>query len=190
MSELNFLLSNYTAGDIGVLIVVCLLFVVVVLRAADFIWGKLKGYFDIKNDETKWQDKIADGIEKNHEELEKLHKSVDHLEEKGEERGRRLKKVEEYIAEDWQREQDILDHHKKIDEMCGRVQARLQDDTRWAFKDAYNFYYVKQGYIDSQSLEALEQKYQHYKLAGGNSFVDTIMKQMRTLPIKEYEVER
>lgn len=185
MSELNFLLSSYSTGEVIAILIVVLLLVVAIARAAGFIWEKLKDYFGIKNDEARWRSDLTTNIKEVKEDVEDIQKKVVTLERKGEERGQRLAKVEEYTKKDHEREKQILDHNAKIDIMCSKVQQRLQDDARWSFKDAYNYYFLKIGKIDEHTMEALEKKYEHYKEAGGNSFVDTIMEQLRTLPIVE-----
>ena len=183
MSELNFLLSSYTTGEIVAILIVSLLLVVAIARACGFIWEKIKNYFQIKNDEDQWKDNLVDKIDDIGTEVKDLKVTINEIEHKAEERGERLKKVEEYAQADYKREQELFENNQRMNQMCKRVQARLQDDTRWSFKDAYNYYYVKEHKIDSNSLEALEKKYEHYKEAGGNSFVDNIMIKLRTLPI-------
>lgn len=185
MSELNFLLSGYSTGEVFVLLIVCLLLAVAIARAAGFIWDKVKDYFGIKNQESQWRHDLTENIDGIKTDVKDMKVQINELEEKADQRGKRLEKVEEYTKNDHKREKEIIEHNKKIDIMCGKVQQRLQDDARWAFKDAYNYYFIKLGKIDQHSLEALERKYEHYKEAGGNSFVDTIMEQLRSLPIVE-----
>ena len=118
--------------------------------------------------------------------VKELHVAVDELEQKADERGARLEKVEKYVEQDYKRDQELQEHNQRMQQMCKKVQTRLQDDARWSFKDAYNYYYLKEKKIDSNSLEALEAKYEHYKEAGGNSFVDGIMDKIRELPTVEH----
>ena len=183
MSELNFLLSSYSTGEVVAILIVSLLLVVAIARAAGFIWEKLKGYFGIKNEEAQWRSDLTHNVDGIKTDVKDMQQRIIDIEEKADERGARLAKVEEYTKNDHEREKQIIDHNEKIDIMCSKVQQRLQDDARWAFKDAYNYYYLRCGKIDEHSIEALESKYQHYKEAGGNSFVDTIMEQLRSLPI-------
>ena len=110
---------------------------------------------------------------------------MEEMKEAAAERAARLEKVEEFVKADYERETKIIEQQEMMQQMCKRVQTRLQDDTRWSFKDAYNYYYLKEGKIDQNSLEALEKKYEHYKAAKGNSFVDNIMEKLRELPIVE-----
>ena len=188
MGELNFLLSNYSIGEVLALLVVIVFLGIAILKAWDYIWGKIKIHFDIKNSKEKQEKDIITKTDNILEQLENIQSSINVLQEQGEQRHKRLKNVEKYIEEDNILEKEIIEHNNKIDEMCAKVTERLQQDARWAFKDAYNYYYVKLGYIDPQSLEALESKYGHYIAAGGNSFVNFIMEKIRTLPTKEYEV--
>lgn len=185
MSELNFFLSNYSATEVLAILIAAVFLVVALLKAVSFIWDKVKQHFDIENSEDRWKISIGEKIDNIGTSIGILQKSVNDLESKADERGQRLAKVEKYIKEDRKREEELF---KKIDdsqEAWNRVEDRLQDDTRWAFKDAYNYYYLKAKKIDTSTLEALEKKYEHYKAAGGNSFVDNIMENLRELPIVE-----
>ncbi len=186
MGELNFLLSNYSIGEIFAFLVVIVFLGVAILKAWDYVWGKIKTHFDIQNQKDEHEKDIMTKTDNILEQLENIQSSIDHLQEQGDQRHKRLKNVEKYIEEDNVLEKEIIAHNEKIDEMCNKVTQRLQQDARWSFKDAYNYYYIKLGYIDHQSLEALESKFEHYKAAGGNSFVDTIMEKIRTLPAQEY----
>lgn len=53
MSELNFFLSNYGVGDVITVLIVALLLCVAIMRAAGFIWEKIKQHFDIANDKDR-----------------------------------------------------------------------------------------------------------------------------------------
>lgn len=183
MSELNFLLSSYSTGELITILIVVLLLAVAIARAAGFFWEKLKDYFGIKNQEAQWRSDLTHSVDDIKTDVRDMQGHITQMEQKAEERSQRLAKVEEYTRNDHEREKQIIAHNEKIDEMCSKVQQRLQDDARWAFKDAYNYYYLKLGKIDNHSMEALESKYQHYVAAGGNSFVHTIMEQLRSLPI-------
>jgi hypothetical protein len=66
------------------------------------------------------------------------------------------------------------------------VQERLQENTRSFLIDAHHkFCYEVKG-IDDLNLQSLERRYLYYKSAGGNSFVDELMKEIRELPKINY----
>jgi hypothetical protein len=41
---------------------------------------------------------------------------------------------------------------------------------------------MQKGYIDDYCLDCLEKKYKHYVKEGGNSFIESLMKEIRNLP--------
>ena len=185
MGELNLLLSNYSVNDVIIIIAAVLLIVIAILRGWDFLWGKIKTYLGMKNEETDWKENIGNQLGNISSEVKEVKHTVDNIQTEANKRTERLEKVEKYVKADYEREEEIISQHNMMKEMCKRVQARLQDDTRWSFRDAYNYYYLKEHKIDQNSMEALEKKYKHYKDAGGNSFVDNIIEKLRTLPIVE-----
>lgn len=52
----------------------------------------------------------------------------------------------------------------------------------WITEQYYKF--TDQGNIDNYSLDCIEHRYEHYAQEGGNSFVETLMKEIRALPKK------
>ena len=73
---------------------------------------------------------MSNNIKEVKEDVQDIQGKIVDLEEKADERGRRLEKVEEYTKKDHEREKAIVEHNEKIDMMCGKVQQRLQDDAR------------------------------------------------------------
>lgn len=102
-------------------------------------------------------------------------------------RAERLKKVEGFVKEDYEREREILEKVDVLTTDVSEITERLQDDARWAFKDAHNYYVLHKKSIDPFSLEALESKYEHYRRKNGNTFVHDVMEQLRALPITPYD---
>lgn len=62
------------------------------------------------------------------------------------------------------------------------VQERLQENTRTAIIDAHHKYVYNYSAIDDITMQSLERRYLYYKASGGNSFIDTLMEEMRALP--------
>ena len=66
------------------------------------------------------------------------------------------------------------------------VQERLQENTRSFLIDAHHrFCYEVKG-IDDLNLQSLERRYMFYKTAGGDSFIDDLMDEIRELPRLNY----
>lgn len=79
----------------------------------------------------------------------------------------------------------IVDLEKKED----MTQERIQQDARAYLIDKHKRY-MSQGCIDVHTLENLEIRYMYYKAAGGNSFVDGLMTDLRMLPKASAEEEK
>lgn len=59
-----------------------------------------------------------------------------------------------------------------------------KDDIKQSITKEHHYFCYKLGSIDDYSLDCLEKRYSHYKSQGGNSFVKTLMEQIRSLPRK------
>ena len=92
---------------------------------------------------------------------------------------------------------NIQDHSKSIEELQESI-AEIRDLVSLLIqsdKDAIKAYITKQhhcfvyqrGWIDDYSLNCIEQRYNHYKDEGGNSFIGTLMQELRKLPKQPFE---
>ena len=62
--------------------------------------------------------------------------------------------------------------------------ASDKDDIKQSLTKDHHYFCYKLGSIDDYSLDCMEKRYSHYKDQGGNSFVKTLMEQVRMLPRK------
>jgi len=60
--------------------------------------------------------------------------------------------------------------------------ARLQDEARSQIIDKHHYFCYKIKAIDDLSLQSLERAYMYYTNAGGNTFIEGLMKELRQLP--------
>lgn len=77
--------------------------------------------------------------------------------------------------------------NKRTEEALKTVQERLQENTRAVIIDAHHKYVYEHKMIDDITLQSLERRYLYYKAGGGNSFIDTLMEEIRTLPRLNFE---
>jgi Sec-independent protein translocase protein TatA len=76
------------------------------------------------------------------------------------------------------------------DSRFGKVEKRLDDLTEsdknniksW-ITEQYQKFYITQGWIDAYSADTIDHRYQDYKKEGGNSFIDTLMERLHSLPM-------
>jgi hypothetical protein len=57
-----------------------------------------------------------------------------------------------------------------------------KDSIKAYLTDKHHYYCYTQGWVDDYNLDCIERRYVHYKKAGGNSFVDHLMEELRLLP--------
>lgn len=58
-----------------------------------------------------------------------------------------------------------------------------KDDIRAWITDKYH-YFIQLGHIDDFTLDCLERRFKSYKQEGGNTYVDSMMEELRRLPRK------
>ena len=89
------------------------------------------------------------------------------------------KEIEHLKKEDAKLQERLNNLNTKIDVL---LESDKDDIKAWITEQYYKF--TKQGSIDSYSLDCIERRYDHYKQENGNSFIKTLMEEIRTLPKK------
>ena len=59
-----------------------------------------------------------------------------------------------------------------------------RDDIKQSLTKDHHYFCYKLGSIDDYSLDCMQKRYAHYKEEGGNSFIKTLMQEVRALPRK------
>lgn len=90
------------------------------------------------------------------------------------------KKIQELVNLHKKTEQNIQDLTKSVEMLI----ASDKDDIKsWITEQHHKFCYGKSKSIDAYSLDCIEKRYGHYKDEGGNSFVHTLMEDLRKLTV-------
>ena len=63
------------------------------------------------------------------------------------------------------------------------ITERMQENSRNFIIDKHHYFVFEMGAIDEFSLQSLEREFTYYKRAGGNSFIEKLMDDIRQLPI-------
>ena len=72
-----------------------------------------------------------------------------------------------------------------IKDLTKDVQLLMQsyrDSIKFSITKQHHYYVYQLGYIDDYSLDILEKRYAHYLSYGGNSYVGTLIDELRALP--------
>ena len=117
-----------------------------------------------------WKDKkqeiIDKGVQKQQEELniqnefKKLHTRFDDVDT-------RLGKLESRVE-------------NTENQLKGLTESDMHDIKSWIVAQ-YHKFYNEQGWIDAFSAETIEKRYEDYKREGGNSYIDNLIAQLRSL---------
>lgn len=78
------------------------------------------------------------------------------------------------------------EHQEQLDRTLSLVQERLQENARGYLLDAHHKFCYEIKQIDDLSLQSIERRYLYYKTAGGDTFIDHLMEEIRELPRLNY----
>jgi hypothetical protein len=79
---------------------------------------------------------------------------------------------------------DVLNTNiTELAEKSDRNTERLQEQTRSIIIDKHHHFCYELGEIDDISLQSLERQFLYYKSAGGDTYIDNLMEELRRLPV-------
>ena len=154
MGELNNLLTHYPLQE---LIIIFFLFVSIIIsiwKMYDFFNEKYKVVLEKRKTEMKWKEEISCT-------LNDLDSKIDNLNIQN---------------------QKIYKKQEEVDATLALVQERMQENSRSFLIDAHHKFCYHYKKIDDLNLQSIERRYLYYKTAGGNTFIDHLMEEIRSLP--------
>lgn len=72
-----------------------------------------------------------------------------------------------------------------VDRLAEKVELLTEsdkDDIKAFITREYHYFCEQKKWIDDYSMDCIEKRFEHYQKEGGNSFVETLMEQLRALP--------
>ena len=85
-------------------------------------------------------------------------------------------------------DEEIKDLHSSIDSLLQKIDLLIQsdkDDIKAFITREHHYFCYQKKWIDDYSLDCIEKRFDHYQDEGGNSFVETFMNELRSLPKKQ-----
>lgn len=90
------------------------------------------------------------------------------------------KHIEDLKAKDVELQENLFNLAEKMDLLIDSDKDHIKC---WITEQYHKF--TEQGWIDSYTLDCLEQAYKHYQQEDGNSFITSLMESLRKIPIKK-----
>lgn len=163
MNELNTLFAHYTFQELIVIIIGLLLVGQGIWRLIDFYYEKYQIQIGKKINKEEWEKNLANSVD-----------SMD-------------KKIDELFAQN----KETHARQDKTEQTLSVLQERMQENTRSFLIDAHHKFCYQLKRIDDLNLQSIERRYLYYKTAGGDTFIDQLMVDIRALPrIGVYQLDQ
>lgn len=79
-------------------------------------------------------------------------------------------------------QQQLVEAVKKLTEKVDMLINSDKDDIKAYITDKHHYYVYTQKWIDDYALDCITRRFKHYQDEGGNSFIETLMKELKALP--------
>ena len=74
---------------------------------------------------------------------------------------------------------------KAVEKLTEKIDMLIdsdKDDIKSYITEKHHYYAYEKKWIDDYSLDCIERRFKHYKDEGGNSFIATLMEELKALP--------
>lgn len=181
-AALDSLLSQFSIESLIIVIVLLVAAIKCVGELFEWLYQRLKKYFDIKDEKAERHEEIMrklDSFEMKFNEQEKINKRRD----------QEIQKISNQLdAQDKTSAElsHVIDTQiikfTDVESQLKILNDRTQDSTRAYLIDRHHHFCYQVKAIDDMSLQDLERRFMYYKAAGGNTFIDSLMEEVRSLP--------
>lgn len=154
MNEINNLLTRYSLQELVVIIIMLLFAGQALWKLVEFYYEKHQISVGKKMDSKKFETDIMDS----------------------------LKGLDGKIDELYMQNKETHQKQEQVDQTLALVQERLQENARSYLIDAHHKFCYQFKKIDDLNLQSIERRYLYYKTAGGDTFIDHLMEEIRALP--------
>lgn len=182
MDAVTTLLSQLSIEGIILVIVLFAVAVKFLGELFEYFYTKLKTYFDIKDAKEEQHEEIMN-------KLNVLETRSVKQEECSEYRQAQVDKISKQLDEQDCKSTELkhaLENQTKeissLKSQIGNLTERAQDSTRAYLIDKHHYFCYQIHGIDDMSLQDMERRFMYYKVAGGDTFIDDLMEEVRALP--------
>ena len=178
MDNFTTLFTQYSAVEVIYMLILIGLSFKLVSELVD--WFKNKGRVYFKK-ETQ-QENLVDKLDIISEKLDSLSDQISGLEQRVDSTETAIHSLKDKVKGLTDAATSLEEQSQKTDESLLLVQERLQNQARDRLIELHHKYVYEYQMIDDIGLQSMERTYFYYKAAGGNTFIDTLMDEVRELP--------
>ena len=178
MDNFTTLFTQYSAVEVIYMLILIGLSFKLVSELVD--WFKNKGRVYFKK-ETQ-QENLVDKLDIISEKLDSLSDQISSLEQRVDSTETAIHSLKDKVKGLTDAAASLEEQSQKTDESLNLVQDRLQNQARDRLIELHHKYVYEYKMIDDIGLQSMERTYFYYKAAGGNTFIDTLMDEVRELP--------
>lgn len=178
MDNFTTLFTQYSAVEVIYMLILIGLSFKLVSELVDWFKNKGRVYFKKETQQENLVDKldiISEKIDSLSDQISGLEQRVDNTETAIYSLKDKVKNLTDVAA-------SLEEQSQKTDESLNLVQDRLQNQARDRLIELHHKYVYEYKMIDDIGLQSMERTYFYYKAAGGNTFIDTLMDEVRDLP--------
>lgn len=190
MDALETLMSQNSISSIVFILILAAVAVKFLGELLAYFSDKLNNYFNIKREDGDFKKETQKQLTELKEESRERTISLD--KQRKEDEAFRMN-IQNTLTELLENQDKMIKHQhllaEKIDNNTNQVsllRERMQDSTRIYIIDKYH-HFKTIGAIDTMSLEDLERRFMYYKEAGGDTFIDGLIEEIRKLPVISLE---
>lgn len=182
MDAITSLLSMMSVDQIFLVLLLLLVAMKFISDLLEWLYKKLKSYFNIQDSKEKQYAAILSSIESIKADMDSRKKDADSQHSQIDKISRQLDAQEgEYTS----MRNTIESQTKELGNLKSQISVlteRTQDSTRAYIIDKHHYFCYQIEGIDDMSLQDLERRFMCYKALGGDTFIDALMEEIRRLP--------
>lgn len=182
MDAVTTLLSHLSVEGIILIIVLFAVSVKFLGELFEWCYSKLKNYFNIKDTKEERHEEVMNS-------LKNLENDMKDQKQRSFERQKQVDKISHQLD---QQDRESANLKRSLDKQTEEISnlksqistltERTQDSTRAYLIDRHHHFCYKIKGIDDMSLQDMERRFMYYKAAGGDTFIDALMEDVRNLP--------
>ena len=183
------LFTQYSAVEVLILLFTLAVVLKFTGELIDYFRNKARAYFKEEEKEESEHLILVNKLTSISDKLDSLGTQISSVENRLEKAENSIRSLENNICSLEKKVHDLNTQSAETEKSLQLVQERLQNQARDRLIELHHKYMYDYKTIDDLGLQSMERTYLYYKAAGGNTFIDTLMDEVRELPRTALEIK-